>query len=246
VAGFGPAFFLGMDPRARSLRRVVAALLVSAALTACEDDPAELTLQPVTSGAIGGVSFTVSGGTVYQASPAGPLYADEAGGQIVLDKDAAGLGMSDAGLLHLRTQLALSEGGSLQIAAFGEAGSELGSGVWVLLTRDGAAIDYEFRLSGALFADSTFTPAPPIPSAEHWIVTEFYADSVPGHGADQSGITMWELNDLTPAFGEDVLRCDPGPATDPTVLTGDRVAYALESSWLLAVEVVDQIVGPCA
>jgi hypothetical protein len=234
-----------MDSRARPLRRVAAALLVCSALAACDDDPAELMLRPVTSGRIGAVSFTVTGGTVYQATPGGPLYADETGGQIVLDENVAGLGMSDPDLLHLRTQLALSDGGSLQIAAFGDPGSELSSGVWALLTRDGAAIDYELRLSGALFADSSFTPAPSVPSAEHWVVTEFYADSVPGYAPGQSGVTMWELNDLTPNVAEDVLACDPGPATDPTTLTGDGVAYALDAAWLLAVEVVDQIVGPC-
>jgi hypothetical protein len=244
LAGDRP-FLFGMDASVRPLRGAFAALLAAAALAACNDDPSGLTLRPVTSGTIGGVPFTVTGGTVYQASPGGPLRADEGGGQIVLDESPAELGMSDPDLLHLRTEFAVSNGGSLQIAAFGDDGAEFSTGVWVVLTRDTTALDYEFRLSGALFADSTFTPPPAIPSAEHWLVTEFYADSVPGYPAGQSGITMWELNDLTPGLAEDVLGCDPGPATDPTPLAGDRVGYSLRSVWLLSVEVVDQIVGPC-
>ncbi len=154
--------------------------------------------------------------------------------------------MSDPDLLHLRTYVALSNGGSLQIAAFGDTGSEFDSGAGVLLSRDGGAIDYEFQLGGAMFADSSFAPPPPVPSAEHWVVTEFYADSVPGRAPGESGVTMWQLNDVAPEIGGDVLGCDPGPATDPTPLAGDRVGYALESAWLLAVEVFDEIVGPCS
>lgn len=227
------------------MRPLLASLLAVAALAACDESPQELALQTVTSGTLGGIPFTVLGGAVYQAGPDGPLFADETGGRIVLDDDPAGLGMSDPNHLHLRTRFALSDAGTLQIAAFGTSGSELTSGHWVLLARDGAAIEYQFRLRGALFADSAFTPAPAIPSAEHWIVTEFYAADVPGYAAGSSGVTMWELNDLTPGFDEDVLSCNPGPAIESVALTGDAVAYALESGWLLAVQPVDQIVGPC-
>jgi hypothetical protein len=234
-----------MHPAARSTRRFVGLGLALAALGACDRNPNELTLRPVTAGHIGGHAFTVTGGTVYQAVPDGPVYADASGGQLVFDDTPAGLGMTDPDLIHLRTRFAISEGGSLQISAFGDVASEFATGVWVLLSRVESEISYDFRLSGASFADSAFTPPPPEPGAEHWVATEFYADSVPGYGTGLSGITMWELNDLTAAPNQDVLRCDPGPATDPTPLAGERVGYALQRSWLLAVEVVDQIVGPC-
>jgi len=227
------------------IRGVSVALLLLLGAAACDRQPVGLVLLPVVSGTIDGHAFTVTGGTMFQARPDGPLYADASGGRVVFTEDPAGLGMSDPDLLQLRTQFALSDGGSLQVAAFGTAGAEFTSGLWVLLARDGAAINYDFVLGGTSFADSAFFPPPPIPSAELWVVTEFYADSVPGYPAGESGIAMWELEDLTPTFNEDVLRCDPGPATDPTPAPGDRVGYALQSAWVLAVEVVDQVVGPC-
>jgi len=234
-----------MHATLRPCRALLAAALAAAALCACDDTPNQLTLNPVTVGHVTGIRFTVTGGTIYQAEPDGPLYADASGGQLVLDDDPATLGMSDPDLLRLGTLFALSDGGSIQIGAFGEPGSEVSTGVWVLLSRTGSQISYDFRLSGALFANSAFAPPPAVPSGEQWVFTEFYADSVPAHGPGQSGITMWPLNDVTGAPGADVLKCDPGPAIDATPLSGDRVSYSLQRAWLLVVEVEDVIAGPC-
>lgn len=235
-----------LRPRGNATLRALAITTLGVAATACDDNPNQLTLNPVTVGHISGVSFTVTGGTIYQAEPDGPLYADVAGGELVLDGDPAALGMSDPDLLRLGTLFALSDGGSLQIGAFGDQGSETSTGAWVVLSRTGSGIAYDFRLSGALFWDSVFAPPPAVASGEQWVFTEFYADSVPGHGPGQSGIAMWPLNDVTGAAGADVLKCDPGPAIDPTPLSGDRVSYALRRAWLLVVEVEDVIAGPCA
>lgn len=227
-------------------RALLVCVLAGGSLLACDDSPSELELRPITSGSVSGLSFTVTGGTVFQATVDGPIYADSRSGRIVFDEDPGGLGMSDPDQLQLRTQFALAEGGSIRIAAFGEAGDELGSDLRVVITRGDESIDYGLWLGGALFADSAFTPPPAVLSAEHWIVTEFYAQDVPGYGAGQSGITMWELNDVAPALGTDVLGCDPiGPAIQPVALDGDRVGLEIRSGWIVAFDVVDEIVGPC-
>ena len=231
----------------RSLRfaRLLLVAPLLAALGACDDEPGGPTLQAVTSGTISGIPFTVTGGTIYQAGADGPLYADDTGGQLLFDQGAAGLGTSDPDLLHLRTQFALSEGGSLHLSAFGDAGSALNTGAAVGLIRGAPGVFYELRFRGALFADGTFSVSADFAGAEHWVAAELYADSVPGHGADQAGASVWPLDDLDPAPNEDVLGCDEGPAIDADPLTGEAVGYALDGAWLLAVEVVDEIVGPC-
>jgi hypothetical protein len=152
--------------------------------------------------------------------------------------------MSDPRSLHLLTLVALQHGGTLTIGAFGTASDPFAAGTAVIVGRNATAIDYAFYVDSAVFADSTFVPGPAVASEEHWIATEFYADSVPGYGAG-SGLAMWPLNDVDPAFGEDVLGCAGGPALSPTHLTGDRVGFRLVSGFLLAVEVVDTIIGPC-
>lgn len=226
--------------------RLLGTLVAVALLAACDDEPSGPSLAPVSSGTISGIPFTVTGGTVYQVGADGPLYADSTGGQIVLDETPAELGMGDPDLLHLRTYFAVSQGGSLRIGAFGDAGSPLNTGVTVGLGRV-ASVGwvYELRFAGAPVADSTFEPQPTFPSGEQWIVTELYADSVPGFAAGQAGAALWPLNDVTPAAAEDVLGCGSEPSTDPNPLTGDAVGYGLDGAWLLEVEVLDQIVGPC-
>ena len=231
-------------PRPRGL---LTALVLSAALAACEDEPTELDLLPVTSGTISGIPFTVTDGTVYQAGADGPLRADATGGRIVFDEGPLGLGMSDPDLLHVRTFFAISNGGSLRISAFGDAGAELDTGVSILLGRlPDLGFVYELRFGGALVADSTLDPQPQFAGAEHWVVTELYADSVPGAVAGQAGAALWPINDLTPAPSEDVLGCGSEPATDSSPLAGDAVGYVLDNAWLLGVEVLDQVVGPCS
>lgn len=235
-----------MRPGPRSSRRrwtlaSIAVLSPTVLFAACNDDP---TSTRVTTGTLGGVPFTVVSGEVFQAFPDGPVRADVAGGEIVLDQTPAALGMSDPNRLHLLTLVALQHGGTLTIGAFGTNGDPFGPGTAVVVGRNGNAIDYAFYVDSAVFADSTFVPAPSSASEEHWIATEFYADSVPGYGAG-SGVTMWGLNDVDPALGADVLGCTKGPALSPTPLTGDRVAFRLTAAFLLAVEVTDTIVGPC-
>ena len=87
-------------------------------------------------------------------------------------------------------------------------------------------------------------PAPDDPNVEHTVVTEFYAQEVPAYGTG-SGLTMWRLDDLTPAAGEDVLGCSRGPAMSARTLSGDRMAFALADAFILGVEIVDTTVGPC-
>jgi len=219
--------------------------LGAVAAASCADSPSELALRAITSGTVGGVSFTVTGGTIYQAAPGDPIYADSTGGRLVLDENPSGLGMGDPDRLRLQSQFALADGGSIQIAGFGEPGDELGSGLRVLIERNEGSIDYGFWLGGTLFADGSFTPEPSVPSAEQWVVSEFYAQDVPGYGPGQSGITIWGLNELATAPGTDVLGCDPGPAIQPVTLDGDAIGYALEAGWIVAIEVIDEIVGPC-
>lgn len=234
---------LGRRPRSAAL--LILAWAGWAAGVACNDASGP-ELRPVTTGTIGGIAFRVSGGTVYQATPDGPLYAEGGGGRLLLQGGPGSLGMSQPDRLHLRTRFALSASGTLRIVAFGDAGNEFGSGLEVRLERSGSAILYEMRFGRTLFVDSTFVPAPAIPSAETWIVTEFYADDVPGYGAGRSGITMWPLDDTTPTRGEDVLGCTAGPAiAHGMTFSGDAVGYELAAAWIVDVDVVDQIVGPC-
>ena len=233
-------------PTLRRSRPLLGALAASMLLAACEDEPAGQQLTPVTFGTIGGIPFTVRGGTVYQFGDNGPLFADETGGEIVFDENPVELGMSDPDLLHVRTYFAVSQDGSLGIAAFGEAGSPFDSGVRIDLGRDEEeGFVYELRVAGALLADSSFASQPPIPSGEQWIVTELYADSIPGFPAGEAGAALWPLNDLTPSAGEDVLGCGLEPAADASPRAGDAVGFALEGAWLLDVEIHDQIAGPC-
>jgi hypothetical protein len=231
--------------RARSGRALLIASILWAGL-GCNDGPAELELEQVISGTIDGIPFTVTGGTVYQAGADGPLRADATGGQILFDDGPLGLGMSDAGLVHLRTYFAISDGGSIHIAGFGQPGSEFNTGVTVTLERvPTVGFVYELRFAGGVVADSTLSPQPPLPGGEHWVVTELYADSVPGFPSGQAGAALWPIDDLSPAASEDMLGCASEPSMSSTPLTGSAVGYVLEAAWLLEVEVVDLIVGPC-
>ena len=210
------------------------------AVAGCE----EPTAPPVLSGEIGGVAFTVVSGSVLQPVANGPIFADSAGAEIVLDGSPGTLGMSDPRRLHLRTQFALRHGGTVAIGAFGTASDPFGPGANVLIERNQAEIEYTFYLDSTVFADSFFAAPPAGANAEHVIVTEFYAEVVPGYGAG-SGVAMWPLNDVDPAVGADVLGCADGPAMSAALLTGDRVAYSLREGFIIGIEVVDTIVGPC-
>jgi hypothetical protein len=217
----------------------VAAIAI-AALSACSEDPTNV---PVTAGTIGGIAFSVTTGAVLQPNADGPLFADGAGAVIVLEPSVGALGMSVPTRLHLRTQFALRDSGSITIGAFGTRSDPFGPGTDVRIERNGLALDYTFRVASAVFVDSTFVPLP-ASNLEQWVVTEFYAQDVPGYGAG-SGVAMWPLNDLDPTLGEDVLGCTPGPAMHTATLGGDRVAYRITSGFLIGLEVVDTIVGPC-
>ncbi len=232
-------------PRWRAAPLTLASL---AALGACNSNSTDLPVQ-VTSGTITGVPFHVTAGTVYQASPDGPIHADSAGATVVLDESPSALGMTDPESLHLRTHFALSNHGSLQIAAYGPEGDEIDGGLSVLLDRVGGQIGYGFLLSdsgGAPVADSSFDPPPDDASRELWVATEFYAQSVPGYGPG-AGITLWPptLDETAPASGGDVLGCTAGPLMQSTTYGGDRVAYSLHSAFITGVDVVDDVVGPC-
>jgi hypothetical protein len=146
--------------------------------------------------------------------------------------------------LHLRTTFALRHGGTITMSAFGTLADPLGSGNAVVIGRNVAQFDYAFYVGAAVHSDSAFVPAPAEPDVEHTVVTGFYAQDVPGYGAG-SGLAMWPLDDLTPSLGEDVLGCASGPAMTTTLLSGDRMAFALADAFILAVEVVDTTVGPC-
>ncbi len=228
-------------PFAPSARHRLAALATAALIAACSEDP---TGGPVTGGTLTGVPFTVVSGQVTQAQPDGPIRADAAGAVILLDQTPAALGMSDPQTLHLLSLFALQHGGTLTLGAFGTAGDPFGSGTAVVVGRNLTAIDYAFYIDSVVVADSSVVPAPAVASEQQWIVTEFYADSVPGYVA-RSGITLWPLNDLAPALGSDVLGCTRGPAASARPLTGDRVAIRLISGFLISVAAVDTIVGPC-
>jgi hypothetical protein len=226
----------------RALRSsALACTLVAAA--ACEDTPTDV----VTSGTIGGVPFTVISGTVKQASPDGPIVgevSDVGGALILLGGDPVALGMSDPDRLHLRTTFALRHGGTITMSAFGTIADPLGAGNAVVIGRNLTRFQYAFYVDDAVHTDSTFVPDPAQPDVEHTVVTEFYAQDVPGYGAG-SGVAMWPLDDLTPAPGEDVLGCTAGPAMTTTLQSGERMAFALADAFILAVEVVDTTVGPC-
>jgi hypothetical protein len=220
----------------RACRWLFAAL---AAAGACQDDPVSTV---VSSGTINGVPFTVREGTLHQAAEGGPVLGDIGGALVVLDQDAAALGMTDGTRLHLRTTFALRHGGTIVIAAFGPASDPLGSGTGIVVGRDASAFEYVVYVEEGIVADSSVTLSDA--TVEHTIVTEFYAQDVPGYGAG-SGLAIWPIDDLTPSLGEDVIGCVDGPAMSTNPLTGDRVAFGLEQAFILSVEVVDTIVGPC-
>jgi hypothetical protein len=230
-------------PRRRArLTRIAFALSTGllAVAAGCSDENSTA----VTSGSIGGVAFTVVSGTIHQPLENGAIRADAAGGEIVLAADPEALGMSDPSRLHLRTQFALQHGGTITIGAFGGPGDPFGPGTAVVIGRNNSQIQYAFYVDSEVFADSTFVPSPPAANDVHWIVTEFYAADVPGYGAG-SGLAMWPLNDLAPALGDDVLGCTLGPAMHATPMVGDRVGYRLTAGFLVGIEVIDTIIGPC-
>jgi hypothetical protein len=238
-----------MSARAPRSRRRLALLGLAAvlALGACTSST-DVSPSPVTSGTINGVAFHVTGGTIYQPEPDGPIYGDSAGGAIVLDQTPAGLGMTDPARLQLRTLFTAADSGSLRIAAFGNAGDELESGLSVFLEPTASGIDYRFYLDGTANAPNADTTLASLasPGSERWVVTEFYAQDVPGYGAG-SGITVWPVTgqETAPVSGDDVLGCAAGPAMKATTLNGSQVAYEVASSWIVAVEAIDSIVGPC-
>ena len=229
-------------PAARPFEASLVAALVLA--SACEETPTDV----VTSGTISGIPFTVASGTVKQSAADGPIVgevSDVGGALIVLEGSPAALGMSDPSRLHLRTTFALRHGGTITISAFGTAASPFGSGNAVVIGRDDAELEYAFYVDSAVFADSAFVPAPADADVEHAVVTEFYAQDVPGYGAG-SGVAMWPLDDLTPSLGDDVLGCGSGPAMSMGTSSGDRVVFALAEAFILDIQVVDTVVGPCA
>lgn len=216
------------------------ACLMTLAVAGCE----EPTAPPVLSGSIGGVPFTVVSGSVLQPVVDGPIFADAAGAEVVLNSDPGSLGMSDSRRLHLRTQFALQQGGTITFAAFGTSSDPFGPGTAVVIGRNQGEFEYAFYVDSLVFADSAFVPALAATNVEQWVVTEFYGEDVPGYGAG-SGVAMWPLNDLDPTLGEDVLGCTDGPAMSAAVLSGDRVAYSLKGAFVIDIEVVDTIIGPC-
>lgn len=224
-------------------RHLLSLLLTGFVLAGC-DNPEDPGLTPVTSGTIWGIGFTVAAGQLFQSIEDGPVYAGVGGATLVLDHDPATLGMTDPNRLQLRSQIALENGGEVQIAAFGTTEAPTGA-LRVDVGRTDGAITYQAYLSGLLFAEGEFSPPPAVPSAEKWVVTEFYAQGVPAYPGFGSGLTFWNLDDLDPAFAQDVLACDPGPAMQLDAVAGDRIAYVLRSAWLVDLEVVDQFVGPC-
>jgi len=227
-------------PRHVALRRCSPILACLLGPLACTEEPTDTR---VNSGTINGVAFTVAGGELHQPAEDGPVYGDVGGALIVLDDTPAALGMTDPARLHLRVTFALRHGGTITIGAFGTAADPLGPGTAVVIGRNDIDLEYAFYVDNAVFADSAFaTPADA--SLEQTVVAEFYAANVPGYAAG-SGVAMWPINDLTPSLGEDVLGCSRGPAMSPNVLTGNRVAFGLGSAFILDVEVVDTIVGPC-
>jgi hypothetical protein len=235
---FGPRAKLA--PRSCFLVPCVTLLLGA---VACDEAPTDV----VTSGTISGIPFTVVSGVVKQATDDGPILGEvtgSSGALIVLEGDPAALGMTDPERLHLRTTFALRHGGTLTMSGFGTSADPLASGNAVVIGRNNSQFEYAFYLDSAAVTDSAFVPAPADPNVEHTVVTEFYAQDVPGYGAG-SGLTMWRLDDLTPSRGADVLGCVSGPAMSTRMLSGDRMAFALAEAFILAVEVVDTIVGPC-
>lgn len=226
----------------RSLLLVPLLVLLVGAL-ACDEAPTDV----VTSGTISGIPFTVVSGVVKQPADDGPILGEvsgSAGALIVLQGDPVALGMTDPARLHVRTTFALRHGGTITMSGFGTSGDPLGSGNAVVIGRNNAQFDYAFYVDSAVLTDSAFVPPPSEPNVEHIVVTEFYAQDVPGYGPG-SGLTMWRLDDLTPSPGEDVLGCASGAAISARTLSGDRMAFALAEAFILAVEVVDTTVGPC-
>jgi hypothetical protein len=210
-----------------------------AGMAACREDPVSTV---VNSGTIGGVAFTVVEGVLHQPNEDGPVLGDVGGALLVLDESPAALGMSDGRRLHLRTTFALRHGGTMTMAAFGPGSDPFGPGTGMVIGRNNAQFDYVLYVGTVLFLDSLFVPGDP--SVEHTVVTEFYAEDVPGYGSG-NGLTLWPLDDLTPALGEDVVGCARGPAmSSVATLPGDRIAFRLAEAFILSIEVVDTIVGP--
>ena len=225
--------------------RLATLAALAAGLAACNSST-ELSLDPVTSGSVGGYAFHVTGGTIFQAEPNGPIYGDASGGRLVFDLGPSGLGMTNASRLQLRTQFALSSTGSVLMSAYGDAGNEFTTGLRVNVARVATDMAYEMLSDATSLVVGTFDPPPFVPSAETWVVAEFYANDVPGFGSGQSGITLWKLDDLAPAVGSDVIGCSAPRAIDATnTHPGTAVGYQLTGGWITDVKVVNNIVGPC-
>src|SRR5687768_17710476 len=154
----------------RTSRRLSPLWVVLLLGTACLDDPVDTR---VNAGTIHAVPFTVVSGIVHQDRDDGAILGEATGALIVLDQGPAALGMSDPNRLHLRTTFALRHGGTITIGAFGTAGDALGHGSAVVIGRNNTEFDYAFYVDSAVFADSTFVPAPTDPNVEHTVFTEF-------------------------------------------------------------------------
>jgi len=122
--------------------------------------------QPVASGVIGGLKFTVLGGTAFQDAPNEPLSAGSDGARILFDDAISSLSTTpDAAWIQVTANF--EDGGRVMVAAFGQAGNDLTGSLVAGFVRTGSDFIYEFLhgLGGTLDASGAVSPVPSSPDS---------------------------------------------------------------------------------
>jgi hypothetical protein len=194
----------------------------------------------VSSGTLGGKSFSVIYGTVTQSAADGPITADAEGALIAFDDAISTWGLSDNTRTRVQFGFTMQDEGSITVMGFGQSLNGYVNGLRVILLRDGADVDYATLFGTTNPAGGTASPAPADAAGAMTLTAEFFTGTVPGYGSDIAAIELWHPDDPTAAFCDDIAR----PKDSSFVTDGDELGVLFISATLNSLT-TDDPVGPC-
>ena len=198
--------------------------------------------QPVAAGVIGGLKFTVLGGTAFQDAPNEPLTAGSDGARILFDDAISSLSTTpDAAWIQVTASF--EDDGRVLVAAFGQAGNDLAGGLVAGFIRLGSDFIYEFLhgAGGTLDTSGAVSPAPLSPDASLRVTADFTNLAL----ADGTAATLWHPEILDPSgelcpAGRVYSGLTSGPSGD-----GDRFGLDLRKGRVTQVDVTGSLAPHC-